>query len=302
MFVGRWFLRGAGHDPEEADLDFSVSNIDVVGIPTGKWSTSLFSDYFTCRNLIPSCILSTCCPCVMFGQITVRAQIPLFIQLKNSVIKKTSGYGAFVDYFNISMIIIVSVILLLVLLSSSMDPYLAVFLGILVIACGGVFLFILGHQRTAFREKYDLPGVLPAGCAFWDMLIDIVIAVLCMPCNLSQMARHLFQYDTSDMKQGLFIGDPSRLPPLLPLSGSGQQQDVFQRPFMANAAGLSWLSNNPHPIHSTNNARQEREINIRREQEDTIIQSGRSGQSIPEAVAVPSTAPVYDANGKAVHH
>ena len=21
MFVGRWFLRGAGHDPEEADLD-----------------------------------------------------------------------------------------------------------------------------------------------------------------------------------------------------------------------------------------------------------------------------------------
>ena len=52
------------------------------------------------------------------------------------------------------------------------------------------------------------------------MLLDMWIAVCCMPCSLAQMARHVFQYETISPPLGLFMGDPSSLPPLG--SGAGQ--------------------------------------------------------------------------------
>src|SRR3546814_2375119 len=65
-----------------------------AGIPTGEWSSSLFACY---QNILPSCVVSFFCPCVMFGQLVVRAQIPLYISLKNqfSGPDRTSGYCFF---------------------------------------------------------------------------------------------------------------------------------------------------------------------------------------------------------------
>lgn len=76
------------------------------------------------------------------------------------------------------------------------------------------------------------------------MLLDIPITILCLPCALSQMARHVFQYDRMDTKLGLFLSDPTVLPPLRPLE---EEQGEFKRPERADTAGLLWLYDNPHP-------------------------------------------------------
>lgn len=50
------------------------------------------------------------------------------------------------------------------------------------------------------------------------------------------MARHVFQYDAWDPPIGLFIGDPTKLPPL-----TSEVND--QRPTRADQAGLAWIDN-----------------------------------------------------------
>ena len=62
------------------------------------------------------------------------------------------------------------------------------------------------------------------------------------------MARHVFQYDKMDSELGLFLGDPSSLPPLRPTLEQQQQQQqggggggssgAFERPQIADEAGL----------------------------------------------------------------
>lgn len=144
------FLVPGGRQAPET-LDQPLSNYDVIGVPTHVWSSSLFS---CLDNLVPSCLLSLFCPCVLWAQIVIRAQIPLLISLKNSIhsCRQFTGYGLFVDYFAWSTLICTGLLLLLVLLKihSSLLFYflLLVFLTVL-----GGLLFLLGHTRTAFREK-----------------------------------------------------------------------------------------------------------------------------------------------------
>lgn len=72
-------------------LDQPLNNFDTAGIPTGAWSSPLFGCF---SNIIPSCVLSFCCPCVLWAQVVTRSQVPLMISLKNSLpfIQKKSGY------------------------------------------------------------------------------------------------------------------------------------------------------------------------------------------------------------------
>ena len=49
------------------NLDTLLNNYDVAGIPTnGEFSSSLFSCF---QNIIPSCVFSFFCPCIMFSQV-----------------------------------------------------------------------------------------------------------------------------------------------------------------------------------------------------------------------------------------
>jgi len=69
----RWgFLRGGRFRSGQENLDRPASNFDVAGIPTGQWSSGLFECY---KNIVPSCLLSFLCPCVMLAQVIVRAQV-----------------------------------------------------------------------------------------------------------------------------------------------------------------------------------------------------------------------------------
>jgi hypothetical protein len=55
------------------------------------------------------------------------------------------------------------------------------------------------------------------------------------------MARHVFQYDKMDTELGLFLGDPSALPPLRPTpeqTAAGGADGTFERPATADTAGL----------------------------------------------------------------
>lgn len=183
-------------------LDQPLSNFDVIGVPTGAWDSSLFQFY---RNLIPSCLVSFLCPCVMWGQIVVRAQIPLLIGIKNSFpwFRRTTGYGAFVDFFFWSLVLAI-VFLTIASLISNIPKFLKYILYIAAILLVLMFIYLVGHTRTAFREKYNflliynflltnfsaryqLPGCFPRGCEVWSMLVDHVIAIVCLPCSLSQV-------------------------------------------------------------------------------------------------------------------
>lgn len=134
-------------------LDQPLSNFDVIGVPTGAWDSSLFQFY---RNLIPSCLISFLCPCVMWGQIVVRAQIPLLIGIKNSFpwFRRTTGYGAFVDFFFWSLVLAI-VFLTIASLVSNIPKFLKYILYIAAILLILMFIYLVGHTRTAFREKYN---------------------------------------------------------------------------------------------------------------------------------------------------
>lgn len=148
MLFGRFGFLSS--NPGEETLDTPINNFDVIGIPTNSWSSHLFACY---ENVIPSCFLSFFCPCVLWAQIVVRAQIPLLIGIKNSlpIVRRTSGYGGFVEYYFWSFAIASTMLILLILANLSGSPFYIVL--IILIAVLIFFLYALGHTRTAFREK-----------------------------------------------------------------------------------------------------------------------------------------------------
>jgi len=177
----RFMLNDSGR--EQNNVDQPLSNYDVIGIPTTQWSSHLFACY---ENILPSCVVSFFCPCIMWAQIVVRAQIPLFVSLKNSLnFRRQTGYGCFVDYFFWSLAI--SIILLVVLACVHMPSVGVTLLAIVLIVVFGCLIFSIGHTRTAFREKYLLPGWF-VGCIFWDMIFDAIVGLFCLPCVLSQVS------------------------------------------------------------------------------------------------------------------
>lgn len=151
MFFGRFRLL-MGRGPAEELLDRPLSNFDVLGIPTGAWSSSLFGCF---NNVIPSCVLSFFCPCIMWGQIVVRAQIPMLIGIKNSLhfLRSNSGFGAFVEYFLWSFILSLALLGIIIGLSNKMPSIVSTLLAILLAAVLCTLLGVLVHTRVAFREK-----------------------------------------------------------------------------------------------------------------------------------------------------
>jgi hypothetical protein len=140
---------GTGGRQGPENLDRPLSNFDVIGIPTDAWSSPIWACY---ENMIPSCVLAFCCPCVLWSQIVVRAQIPLLISLKNSICQGKSGFGLFIDMFFWGAVLVGGLIAVLVLVNfPSITLFYLVLLAVLV--CGGGFVYFLGHTRTAFKEK-----------------------------------------------------------------------------------------------------------------------------------------------------
>ncbi len=89
----------------------------------------------------------------MWGQIVVRAQIPLLVSIKNGFpcLQRVTGYGFFVDYFFWSAA--VSVALIVVMVFVTLPEKLIYLLAIIVLVLLGSLLFAVGHTRTAFKEK-----------------------------------------------------------------------------------------------------------------------------------------------------
>jgi Cys-rich protein (TIGR01571 family) len=220
------------------NLDTPINNFDIAGIPTnGDFSSPLWGCF---ENVVPSCVLSFFCPCIMFGQVVVRAQIPLCIDIKNSFtcLSRRSGYSFFIDIYLYTGL--VSLALLLVLVSqaeqiknATSNAFYVVLWGFDVILIW-LFLYYNAHIRMAVREKYHLNTNFFRSRGIAEWTIDSAVATLCLPCSLAQLARHVFQYDKWEPQIGLFQGDPSGLPPL---------EAVVHRPDRADQAGLSIMSN-----------------------------------------------------------
>lgn len=266
----------------EETLDRPANNFDVAGIPISQWHSGLFCCH---KNIIPSCFLSFFCPCKLWAQIVVRAQIPLLISLKNSLgarFRLNSGYRVFMDFFWIPLALIIGIILILALLKNKIPRDVTALLYILLGSVMVIFVYINGHVRVAVREKYLLPGFIPInnGCAVPNCMIDLLVSCLCLPCSLSQLARHIFQYERWSPSIGLSLGDPSKLEPL---------EESPRRPHRADAAGLQW-ADHPRPDDITQftgaGARQ------RMEDEAAEAQSQRAGLS---ATVVPATNVIYSA-------
>lgn len=131
--------------------DQPLSNFDIIGIPTENWSSHLFACY---ENILPSCIVSFCCPCIAWGQIVIRAQIPLFLGMKNTIrrFRSQSGYGIMVDVFFWTFII-AAAMFLIVGLVKSLSGSLVYFLCVIGIIFSLIFIYIVSITRTSFREK-----------------------------------------------------------------------------------------------------------------------------------------------------
>lgn len=301
MLLGRRFLFGGGHPGDEV-LDRPISNYDIIGIPTRNWS-SAFCGCFS--NIIPSCVLAFFCPCVLWAQVVVRAQIPLLIGLKNSFgcLRSQTGYRVCIDYFFWSFAISLGLIICLVLFTMPASS-LTIFLSIVIIVLLGAVLYLVGHTRTAFKEKYQLPTTLPPDCRLWDMLLDIVVMTFCMPCALSQMARHVFQYERMDTQLGLFLGDPSTLPPLRPTEAEiavsaerGGNITGSERPRRADEAGLSWTHDGAHPDAPNNTGAAHRQQMLQQRQQQQLIAESVGNPAVATARATPSNNTIYNRDG-----
>ena len=284
MFFRSFFLGQYGR--EQLTLDRPTSNFDVAGIPTESWSSSLMG---CLSNLRPSCLLSFFCPCIMWSQVVVRAQIPLLISVKNSLscLRENSGYRCFVDTYSWTLLIGVSALIVLILFRNRLTLSLLTFLGIVAFVLLGFLYYINGHVRTAFKMKYQIKE-LPEGCEFWECCGDSIVACLCYPCVLAQMARHVFQYDRWEPSIGMFMGDPYTLPPL---------ENDFRRPPEADEAGLLWTDNRPHPngAHALGRNNRPLQANAPRTTRPVPQQVPREG---PMIASVVSTDPViYNADG-----
>jgi hypothetical protein len=152
MFLGRFrFLFGARGQMAD-NLDRPLSNYDVLGIPTGTWSTGLCGCF---ENIIPSCVLSFCCPCFMWAQIVVRAQIPLLVSIKNAFdfLRRNTGYGAFVEYFFWSLALSIALLIIIIVLNGEMPSIVTTLLAIVLVVVAGTLFGMLVHTRIAFRQK-----------------------------------------------------------------------------------------------------------------------------------------------------
>mmetsp|Transcript_16774 Transcript_16774/g.25207 ORF Transcript_16774/g.25207 Transcript_16774/m.25207 type:complete len:304 (+) Transcript_16774:54-965(+) len=216
-------------------LDRPTNNYDMAGVPRGHWSSGLFG---CLENIVPSCILAFCCTPVLWSQVAIRSQIPALVDLKNysHISRRTSGYHCLVDLYVLFMVVGLLFLALCVIFWGV--PYVGYLFLLLTLFTLAPFYYILGHLRTAFRMKYSIPGYFPEGAEAWDCVLDVVIGIFCHPCSLSQMARHVFQYQRWDPEIGLFLGDPSTLPPL---------EGDFRRPPEADNAGLAWINDTPLP-------------------------------------------------------
>lgn len=302
--LGFGFGFGGGGRSGPEILDRPESNFDIAGVPVDHWNQG---DLCSChRNIVPSCCFAFVCPCILWAQIVVRSQIPFLIALKNSCVcfRRQSGYGLFIDYFNLSLLLSILLMVLLVIYHYQLRFTGNAVLGILFICIFGCFLYLMGHTRSAFREKYNLPSVLPVGCEVWSHLVDIfVISLCCLPCSLAQMARHVFQYDRWDPAIGCFCCDPTILPPL---------EASLDRPIIADEAGLAWTDNRNLIGRGTGNpaggfAHRTLAANNNLYSSSTTISNsnGNALEPVPAVATTSSTSSVeivYNADGTIANH
>ena len=126
------------------------------------------------------------------------------------------------------------------------------------------------------------------------------------------MARHVFQYDKMDTKLGLFVSDPSTLPPLRPTdieTGHGTGTP-YERPARADTAGLTWTYDGAHPDARDNTGAAHRQQEIyERQQAQMRAQHIARGGTAPPAMAAAATANpasgggvIYNADGSVAKH
>ncbi len=104
------------------------------------------------------------------------------------------------------------------------------------------------------------------------------------------MARHVFQYDKMDTELGLFMGDPSTLPPLRPTpeqerAAQGTATGAFERPALADEAGLHRERHG-----DANTGAQHRQEAIERRQREEIERSANSGATPTTAAFAPTSS------------
>jgi hypothetical protein len=105
------------------------------------------------------------------------------------------------------------------------------------------------------------------------------------------MARHVFQYERMDTQLGLFLGDPSALPPLRPTEeqqrlAAAAPGGVFERPALADEAGLLRHAHGA----GMNTGRAHRQQLLEERQRREILQEGGAGGG--RGAPVPATAEV----------
>lgn len=111
------------------------------------------------------------------------------------------------------------------------------------------------------------------------------------------MARHVFQYDKMDTDVGLYLGDPSALPPLRPTpeqaaASASNPSGAFERPPQADNAGLH---SGRQQGRSNTGAAHRQEAIERRQREELEREGAVPVVAEAQVQSVPSAPPVVQA-------
>jgi hypothetical protein len=120
-------------------------------------------------------ILSFFCPCMMWGQVVVRSQIPLLIGMKNTLGSQvgSSGYNCFMNSWMIMVVIPAGLFLGGIFTEGGLQVFLFAAFSVFFI----IFLYINGHVRTAFKMKYACRTFSVCGSVLWPSFYSDMISL-----------------------------------------------------------------------------------------------------------------------------
>mmetsp|Transcript_20792 Transcript_20792/g.30471 ORF Transcript_20792/g.30471 Transcript_20792/m.30471 type:complete len:286 (-) Transcript_20792:571-1428(-) len=167
-------------------------------IPVGGWKDSLF-DFCKYGPFHPSLCLAVFCPLVAIGQIFTR------LGLTWNAAPSENPYNNSSTSFKI----MVAISFAYFCIFQIVNPASFALIHNLHIIHILYAAYLAGKTRAYIRDRYDIPAsdatknaISKCGCGRddenggCDLVEDYVLACVCGPCTITQMARHTAMYDT----------------------------------------------------------------------------------------------------------
>ncbi|EQC30430.1 hypothetical protein SDRG_12004 [Saprolegnia diclina VS20] len=177
------FAPPMSHLEDDASVPMAGA-VDMNGLLLGRWKTDIFGCF---TDLVPNCLMATCCPCISLAQVLHRLGLYSF---SSTLIAFGILYATYLVATMLSSSVHQACVYdgIVVTCTASWNPWPAVSLFLAVCMRG-----LLMHTRTRVRGLFQIPG---------SAIEDCLCACFCSCCMLAQLATHTDAYTAAQCEFG----------------------------------------------------------------------------------------------------